>query len=458
MLTPEENKLLTPVGPGTPMGELLRQFWMPVLLSEELPAPDCPPVPVRLLGEDLVAFRDTRGRLGLLAAHCPHRLADLFYARNEECGLRCVYHGWKFDVEGRCVDMPTETPESSFRDKVRAKAYAMVEAGGAIWAYMGPAPVPELPRLPVTRVPDGYGFAMKRLQESNFVQAIEGGIDSAHTRFLHTTLEFYNRSDAYLDSLGPLRERFDMDPNSLNANELDALFRTADKAPRVMAQRTTYGLAIGARASLDQYYYWRFNQFMMPFYTIPPRAPGGHAFVPIDDENTWVFTFAVQTNKPFSAADVRTLRMGRVIEGPYGAPVDENFYPLANKGNRFLIDRDLQRRYNFTGIIGGGNQDSAMQASMGPVVDRSEEHLGVTDVGIIEMRRLLLQSVRDLMEGTEPAEARNAAAYEGVRGVSFVRPKDVPPADCVDEVMRRIHTTGQQIEHLRDGQTARAPA
>ena len=142
MLTSEENKLLTPIGPGAPMGQFLRQFWLPFLLSEELPAPDCAPLPVRLLGEDLVAFRDSGGRLGLLDAHCPHRLADLFYGRNEECGLRCVYHGWKFDVEGHCVDMPTETPESTFKDRVTVTAYPLEEAGGAIWAYMGPAPVP----------------------------------------------------------------------------------------------------------------------------------------------------------------------------------------------------------------------------------------------------------------------------------------------------------------------------
>src|SRR5581483_1478846 len=414
MLSQEDNELLTRVGPGTPMGELLRRFWMPALMAEELPGPDCDPVRVRLLGEDLLAFRDTSGRLGLVAQGCAHRLASLYFGRNEEDGIRCVYHGWKFDVKGRCVDMPTEPSDSNFKDKVRIKAYTLREAGGIMWAYMGPQDsIPELPRMPIVEAAEGHRFAIKRFQESNFLQAIEGGIDSAHTRYLHTTLDFYHRTESYLASLKPLLDRFKQDPDSLDPDELDQIFRTADKAPRITATRTDYGLAVGARTSVEGMSYWRFNQFMLPFYTMPPRDPGGHAFVPIDDKSCWVFTFRVRTDRPFSMSEIRTMRTGQT-DGRFGAPVDENYFPLAHSGNDFTLDRKLKREYNFTGIIGTGNQDMAVQVSMGTIVDRTQEHLGVIDVGIIEMRRLLLDLVKDMQAGKAPLAATNPEVFDGV--------------------------------------------
>src|ERR687886_715559 len=194
MLSREENERITRVGPGTPMGNLMRRYWMPACLAEELPEPDCPPVRVRLLGEDLVAFRDTQDRIGVLDEYCPHRLASLFLGRNEQCGLRCVYHGWKFDVDGRCVDMPNEPPESNFKDRVRATAYPCRERGGVVWVYMGPPErMGEQPDLEWSLVPADQRFLSKRLQQSNYLQAIEGGIDSSHISFLHSTLTFEDR-------------------------------------------------------------------------------------------------------------------------------------------------------------------------------------------------------------------------------------------------------------------------
>jgi phthalate 4,5-dioxygenase oxygenase subunit len=450
MLSESDNELLTRVGPGTPMGELLRRFWLPVLMAEELPEPDCPPVKVRLLGEDLVAFRDTEGRLGLIAGRCAHRQAHLYYGRNEEGGLRCVYHGWKFDVAGRCVDMPTAQPEeANYKDKVRLKAYTLREAAGILWAYMGPQDrIPALPRLPLIEAAEGHRCATKRFQESNYLQAIEGGIDSAHTRYLHTTLDFYNRTERYLESLRPLLERFRKDPNSLDPDELDQIFRTADKAPRVRATRTPYGLAVGARTSVEGMSYWRFNQFLLPFYTMPPRDPGGHAFVPIDDYSTWVFTFRVRTDRPFSSTEIRQMRTGQA-DGRFGAPVDANYFPLANSGNDFTLDRKMQREHNFTGIIGTGNQDMAVQVSMGTIVDRTQEHLAIIDSGIIEMRKLLLDLVRDLERGKEPEAALNPEVFAGVRGLSLMRPNDATYEDCVAEVLRRIDETRQKLETMR---------
>jgi len=186
MLNEQDNELLTRVGPGTPIGSLMRQFWLPALLSSELQGPDCNPVRVLLLGEQLIAFRDSNGRVGLIDNYCPHRGASMFFGRNKECGLRCVYHGWKFDVDGNCVDMPNEPPESNFKHKVKVTAYPCRERGGVVWTYMGPrTPPPPLPDLDPNMLPDGQWFVGPILSECNWLQALEGDIDTSHLGFLH---------------------------------------------------------------------------------------------------------------------------------------------------------------------------------------------------------------------------------------------------------------------------------
>ena len=186
MLSTSDNDILCRVGPGTPMGDLMRQYWIPAVRSDELPAPDCPPVRIRLLGEDLIAFRDTSGNTGLFANACPHRGASLFFGRNEEEGLRCVYHGWKFDVTGACVDMPSEPAESNFKNKVRIKAYPTFERGGIVWAYMGPREkAPDLPQFEANMLPDGQYSMYTIFQECNYMQGWEGEMDTVHQAFLH---------------------------------------------------------------------------------------------------------------------------------------------------------------------------------------------------------------------------------------------------------------------------------
>src|SRR5437764_7120518 len=262
MLTRDDNELMCRVGRGTAMGDLLRQYWMPFLPSTELPEPDCPPKKVRLLGEDLVAFRDTRGRVGLLAAQCLHRGASLFFGRNEECGIRCVYHGWKFDVSGRCLDMPNEPLESNFKEKIRLQAYPCREYGGLIWAYLGPASsMPPLPELEWATLPDDQRCVSKRLQESNYLQALEGAVDLSHVVFLHRSLD---------------RER--------GRDDLD--LARHDPSPILEVFDTAGGLVAAARRNADEgRYYWRANQYVLPWYTMfPPlvdQGIGGHAFVPI---------------------------------------------------------------------------------------------------------------------------------------------------------------------------------
>jgi nitrite reductase/ring-hydroxylating ferredoxin subunit len=388
------------------MGALLRQYWIPALLPWELPEPDCPPVRITLLGERLVAFRDTLGRVGLLAEHCPHRGASLFFGRNEECGLRCVYHGWKFDVEGRCVDMPSEPPESTFKDRIRQRAYPCVEHGGVIWTYMGPPERrPPLPELEWALVPDTHRYVSKRLQECNWLQAMEGGIDSSHISFLHRS---FNLDDGRL-------------PNSRGQE-----YARRDPHPRFEVEEVDYGLLIAARRTVDeQHYYWRITQWLMPWYTlIPPFGDnpiGGHAWVPLDDEHCWAWSVDWHPARPLSDAELAGYRAGK---GIHAALIPGTFRPVANKDNDYLIDREAQRTRSMTGIVGISAQDCAVQESQGPIYDRTQEHLGTSDSAIIAARRRLLRAVRGLAQGEE-LPGRDPASHR-VRSVSLVLPKDVP--------------------------------
>src|SRR5262249_2706389 len=261
MLSAEDNELLCRIGRGTVMGDLVRQYWLPCLPSAELPAADGPPVKVRLLGEDLVAFRDSNNAVGLMAANCPHRGASLFFGRNEECGLRCVYHGWKFDVTGRCVDMPNEPEDSTFKDRVRARAYPCREVNGVIWTYMGSRAVPPpLPAFEINTLPGEQVYPpLMMLEECNWAQALEGNIDSSHIDFGHAKL------DGGSKQRGPLPR---------------------DKRPRLEVLPTDYGACYSARRQwdVDGLYWHRITQFILPFFTMiaasDPHIVQARAWVP----------------------------------------------------------------------------------------------------------------------------------------------------------------------------------
>jgi len=414
MLSREENTLLTETGAGTPMGAYFRRYWLPVLLASELPGPDCAPVRVRILGEDLIAFRDTGGRVGLLDEFCAHRRASLVWGRNEECGLRCIYHGWKYDADGACVDMPNEPPEYAFENKVRTTAYPTREYGGLIWAYMGPRDqMPELPKLEWARVPESHRYISKRFQETNYLQAVEGGIDSSHSNFLHATLEAFRRTDEYIEKVK-------------NSTNLRAKYHLRDRAPQFSVKKTDYGLLIAVRRNAEEdTYYWRLTQFLLPSHTMIPYQKGlsihGHCWVPRDDETCWVWTMSWNPDGPLSEEEWKAIREETFVHANV-EPV--TFRPIRNAGNNYLIDLEKQRTTNMSGIKGFASQDQAIQESMGPVGDRTRERLGTSDTAIIAMRRLLLQEVRELQRGVEPFAAHHGDVY-WIRSASSVLKRDI---------------------------------
>ena len=413
MFTEKDNEDLTRVGPGTLMGELMRRFWVPFLLPEELPTPDCPPIRTRLLGEDLVAFRDTQGRLGLLDRYCPHRRVDLFFGRNEECGLRCVYHGWKFDVHGNCVDMPAEPANSPLRNEMKIKSYPIMEWGGVIWAYMGDSAhrPPRPPELEWGLVPAEQRNVHKRLQESNFAQGVEGGIDSSHVGILHSLL------DPSKVHVGFRARQVSIAPG--------VPYLASDTAPKFFIRPTDYGMCIGARRiASEQEYYWRITQYLAPFFTMIARRSDeeailGHAWVPIDDYTTWTFTMYWHPTEPLST-------LGSFDHAGVNVPVhgDGSYRPIHNRHNDYGINRDTQRLHSTTGIQGIGLQDSAVQETMGPIVDRTRENLGSGDSAIVAFRKMLLGHARHLRETGSLALPAHPELYR-VRSAGVVLPRGI---------------------------------
>jgi len=406
MLSREDNELLCRVGPGTPMGDVMRQYWLPGALSSELPGADSDPLRVRLLGEDLIAFRVTSGQIGVVQHNCPHRGASLFFGRNEEDGLRCVYHGWKFDATGACVDMPNEPAESDFKSKVRAVSYQARERNGVIWIYMGPdqANAPELPRLEPNMLPDEEWSLQIYQRECNWMQGLEGDIDTAHTVYLHT--------------------------GSLNADEVPegswAQYALADRAPRYEVINTPAGVMYTAYrpAEADSTYY-RIAQFLFPFYAMVPTGVLGletrvRAWVPMDDEHTLALTMS-RRGPAGGTPRVNPLAITRTI--PNGTGWLERFRCEANGGNDYQIDRDAQRKNeSYTGIPSIFLQDQAVTESMGWIYDRTQERLGSTDAMIIRTRRRLIDAARALRDsGTVPIGATEPEVY-AVRSGGVVLP------------------------------------
>jgi phenylpropionate dioxygenase-like ring-hydroxylating dioxygenase large terminal subunit len=405
MLKTEVNELLTETGPGTPMGDLFRQYWVPALLAEELPENDCPPVRVKILSERLIAFRNTNGEYGLIDEFCAHRGASLWFGRVEECGIRCAYHGWKYDVDGQCLEVPSEPENSNFARKVKLTSYPLVKIGDILWTYLGdPESRPGLPEFEFAHVPEEQTYTSKRWQESNWLQALEGGIDSSHVSWLHS---------------GGLKS----DPlfkgakgNEYNLNDLRPFFEVAEAEG---------GLYIGARRNAEEgKYYWRITPWVMPSFTmVPPRGDHpvhGHFWVPIDDENCWVYTFDYHPTRALTPEERQAMKDGH---GVHSRNIPGTYRPEENKDVDYLMDRAAQKRgETFSGVRGIAQQDASLQESMGPIVDRTKERLVSSDTGIIKARQKLRKAVEALRDervtppGVDPAHHR-------VRSAAIVLPQ-----------------------------------
>ncbi len=404
-LTPEQNQALTRTGPGTPMGKLFRSYWIPALLASELAQADGAPVRVQLLSEKLIAFRDTQGRLGLVDEFCAHRGVSLWFGRNEENGLRCPYHGWKYDVSGQCVEVPSEPAESGYCDRIRLKSYPLLDRGGVLWTYMGdPADTPPAPAHDWAMLPAGHVYASKRIQDCNWLQSMEGGLDSIHSSFLH---RFSVGED-------PLLRR---DPAS-------AALLKADPRPVFLPLESPGGLYIATRRNAgEDDYYWRVTQWLMPCFNLfPPyqgNPHGGHAWVPIDDEHCWTFSVDYRPDRPLGADDLQAMHAGA---GIHAQLIPGSFVPLAHRGNDYLIDRGAQAaKQTFSGVVSVPIQDTAVQESMGPIQDRTRENAVSTDNGIIKTRQRLLRALDDMERGAAPAGRE--ASQQRVRAFCAVVPR-----------------------------------
>lgn len=402
MLSKTDNELLVRVGRGTPLNELYRRFWTPVMLASELGGPDSPPVRVHVLDEQLVAFRDTSGAIGLLAAYCPHRRANLYWGRNEEHGLRCVYHGWKFDRSGQCVDMPNCPEGPALKDRVHTDAYPALERGGLVWAYLGPPGLePPFPHIEIFELPAEQVYSTKMLPVGNYLQLQEGDVDSSHVSLLHSALDG-----------APIP--------TVDAATFD------DHAPRWFPTEMPYGLMLGAqRDAGDDAFHWRVNQWLMPYVTLIAITPGfpmlAHVRVPIDDTHTLHFRVNARPEGSFTAAD-RAMFAGGVMVPEL---IPGTFHSAENIDNDYLIDREAQKTRSFTGIRSVVAQDLAVtQDQAGPVSDRSKEYLTSSDRAIIMLRRRILSRVRELQAGIEPPEVSVPEAYR-VRPGDFKLPRDI---------------------------------
>jgi phthalate 4,5-dioxygenase len=406
MLRKEQNDLLTQTGPGTAMGDLFRCYWIPALLAEELPGNDCPPVRVKLLGERMIAFRDSEGRYGLIDEFCAHRGVSLWFGRNEHGGIRCPYHGWKYDHTGQCVDVPSEPAESGFCQKVKLTAYPLVKVGDVLWTYMGPAEhKPPMPEWEFARVAPEQTFTSKRFQECNWLQALEGGIDSSHVSWLHSG---------------------NLNSDPLFKGARGNQYNLSDKRPAFEVVESEGGLYIGARRNAEAgQYYWRITPWVMPCFTmVPPRGDHpihGHFWVPIDDENCWAWSFDYHPVRALTKEERQAMIDGKGIHVAY---VAGTYRPRANKDNDYLMDREAQRKgVSYSGVEGIAMQDASLQESMGPIVDRTKENLVSTDNGIIMARHRLMKAAKGLREkgirppGIDPAHQR-------VRSAAVVLPAD----------------------------------
>jgi phthalate 4,5-dioxygenase len=382
MMTREENTLLTQTGRGTPGGALLRRYWQPVALSEEVPR-KAAPLSIKILGEDLVLFRDDKGRAGLLGIHCSHRGTDLSYGRVEDGGLRCLYHGWLYDVGGRCLAQPGEPGGGEHRDAIRHLAYPCKETGGVIFTYMGPGAPPLLPNYEFLNASSDHLYVAKIFHECNYLQANEGNIDPVHLSFLHRFLE--NRQEQYRGVRGAEESHYNLVARNI--------------APILDVELTDFGVRIYTMRKLSaEKAYLRVSYFILPNLSAFPGQTGGEGYsvnwhVPIDDDHHWKYTFVYSAETPLDEKIINRER----------SEMTPDYRLVRNAANRFMQDRESMKTKTFAGM-GAGFQahDAFATASQGAIQDRTDEHLVSSDKAIVAARKLLEKAIRDVQEGREP--------------------------------------------------------
>jgi phthalate 4,5-dioxygenase len=390
MISAAENEILVRTGRGTRMGELMRQFWIPACRSSELIA-DKPPIRLMLLGEKLIAFRDTAGRVGIFDHRCPHRCASLFFGRNEGHGIRCVYHGWKFDIDGNCLDQPNLPDKNKYPAGTKAIAYRTAEQGGLVFVYMGksqsaPPPLPQIEAL-LAEANDKNIALIHR--DCNWMQALEGDIDTSHLGFLHAGC---------------------VDPDRMDPNDTHT-YLVKNRSPEIGVSEMPYGTMYAAsREAMEGFDHHRFAHFIFPFWVCYPsdrveRNMSVNAWVPIDDENTMIFN--VDTQRASGGQKQMSYADGTIVPGlarpmeylPQTSGWTGRWRPVRNWKNDYLIDREQQQRgESYTGIPGVPLQDQMIQESMGPIIDRTLEHLGSSDRMVMITRRSLLDAARSYAE------------------------------------------------------------
>jgi phthalate 4,5-dioxygenase oxygenase subunit len=413
MLTQEENQLLCRVQGAAPMGGIMRRHWLPVCMSEEVAEPDGRPVRSRLLGEDLVVFRDSQERLGVLGEYCLHRRASLAFGRNEECGLRCLYHGWKFDVDGNVLDMPSEAPGAAQRLGKKTKAYPVREGGGFVWIWMGPENDMDEFGPPAWAPKTGIRYAIVKMHAAcNWAQVLEGSIDSAHSSSLHST-----NMPAAEGVYGS------------TATDSGWLRPSNDKAPRLQFEATDYGFRYAAirkpirNAENDQYV--RTTLFLAPFTVlIPPNNQYNLAqmLVPIDDVNTMFYWIAWH---PDPAKGIAQDAWRRFCAAEVGVDLYPDYTKKRNLANGYLQDREAMKRGDWTGIVGIPAQDMAMWESMGPITERSEDHFGSSDLAVAQFRRMMLAAAKKFQESGQAIGAQKSARYVELASYEGVVPRSV---------------------------------
>jgi len=431
MLSTEENDLLIRTNRATPGGEFMRCYWQPVGLSEELPEGG-EPLSLKILGEELVLFRDDQGKVGLLGLHCSHRGADLSLGRIEDGGLRCLYHGWLYDIQGRCLEQPAEPSGSDFKNKIRQRAYPCRELGGLIFAYMGKGEPPELPNYEPLVAPENHRFAYKVLHECNWLQAHEGEIDPAHLSYLHRRLRqpsWRQRSIQGSDGLQPM-----------------TLYR-ADAAPRVEVEETDFGVRIySMRQAGGDKVYLRVTNSIFPNVStiIGPMAGDGYDVnwhVPIDDTNHWKFVVIFRRSGALEARDWKNINSVKEEMTP-------DYRLVRNAGNKYLQDRESMKTWNICGM-GTNNlpQDGAMVQSAGPIQDREEEHLGTTDKAIIANRKALLRAIQQTQAGKEPPHAMRDVEQREVRQIAVIS-EMIPATEEWKQYPRKVAEARSRADRL----------